>query len=406
MASARFYESPPWRFLVTDLDSVTATFLDKLAKSRTVVPTLNQPCVITGVVPSDDQTVWSDDLGDGYPNLAEGNRLLYCFRRELDGTANPWVVRAAGIVMYVADQGDADAPETQFRAYDPWQLMYKRPIIDSDGLLPCEDVDSQGNAIDPGCQGVTYLASRGSDIILELLDNSTTYQGETHIDYGSSWWQGTIDDTEIIDEMLFQQGSSIGEAFDALVETGTLDIVLTPIYDPVNRPGKTHELSVYVSAGGPKYEAVFAWDKPGRSLVELTPEYDGNERANYVQYYAGQGGPPVPLQSDAFAAAIYGEYWSQQFFPGQTQAAAVEKMAQAQLALRAEGLKTYTMSPAAERSPVPFVDYGLGDTVPVYASERLRQPVAELLRVLSIPLAIADDQMEAATNVLLSVEQG
>jgi hypothetical protein len=404
MPSARFYESPPWRFIVTDLDSVTLTFLDKLAENRTVTPTLNQPAVVSGQVPSDNPQI-NIEHTDGEPVLNEGDRLLYCFRREADGTATPWVCRASGIILNVRDNGNPTVPETEFRAYDPWQYLYRRPVVDLDGLLPCEAVDSQGDAVDPDCQGFTYLATRGSDIALELLVNTTLNHGETHIDYGSVFWQGTIEDTDVIAEILFQQGSSVGEAFDALVETGTLDIILTPVYDPDNRPGITHELSIYSRAGSPQYEAVFAWDKPSRSVVELTANFDGNERANNVQYYAGQGGPPVPLQVDGAAVTAFGEYWTQQFFPGQTKAAAVEKMALAQLLLRARGLTTYTMSPAPERSPIPFVDYNLGDTIPVYASDRMRRPVAEMLRVTSIPLVIADDQMEAGQAILLTPDE-
>lgn len=405
MASARFYESPPWRFVTTDLNSVTATFLDGLATNRRITPVLNQPCEIVATVPSDDQTVWSDDIGDGYPNVAEGVRLLYCLRRDMDGTAAPWRCRAAGIILKVTDRGGSDVPLTEIRAWDPWQYLYRRPVVNLDGELPCEAVDSQGDALDPECQGFTYLASRGSDIVLELLVNTTLNQGETHIDYGSVFWQGTIENTEVIPELLLQQGSSIGEAFDALIETGTLDIVLDPVYDPTNRPGITHELSVYAVAGSPRYEAVFAWDKPSRSLVELDADYDGNERANQVQYYAGQGGPPVPLQTDGASTALFGESWAQQFFPGQTKASAVEKMAYRQLQLRSRGLRTFTLSPAPERSPVPFLDFNLGDTVPVYASNRLRQPVGEMLRVEAIPLVLDDSQMEAPQAMLLSAPE-
>lgn len=395
MPSLRFGESYAWRYIVTDLDSVTLSILGRYVSNRTVTTTLNAPSLITGSGPSDNGEIAGLYAADNLPFLNEGNRLIYAFRRENDGTDTPWQIRAAGIPLYVKDTGGPNAPTTEFKAWDPWQLMYRRPVTDYNGYLPCASGEDD-------CQGITYLASRGSDILLELLSFTEAFDGETHIDFSSSWWDGTVENTVVLDEFELQQGQSIGEAMDALVETGTMDIILTPIYDPANRPGKTHELSVYASAGTARYDAVFAWDKPGRSIVEITAEYDGNERANNVQFYAGQGGPPVPLQSDAGSITTYGNYWLQQFFPGQVYADAVESMALSQLRLREDGLRTFTMSPAPERSPIPFVDYDLGDTVPVYASARLREEIGTMLRVQSIPLVIGDDQLEAGQAILLS----
>jgi len=103
--------------------------------------------------------------------------------------------------------------------------------------------------------------------------------------------------------------------------------------------------------------------------------FDGLGRANVVQFYNGQGGPAVTQQTDATSIGIYGEYWAQQFFPAQTKPSAVIAMAQQQLGLRKDVKQTLTINPAPTRAPEPFVDYGLGDRVPVYASNRLRQAV-------------------------------
>jgi hypothetical protein len=377
----RFYESPPWRFLVTDLDSATITFLDRLARDRTVTRTLNEPLTVSGVVPSDNPEI-NILHTDGDPFLHEGNRLLYCFRRESDDPGSDvvnWICRAGTIILEVDDRGGPDTPETRFVGYD-------RAMVDENGDLPSEE-------------GFSYNAP-GNSIALELLQNSFSAHGEVFIDFNN----GTFETTETI-EIDFQQGISVGEAWDQLVETGTLDIVLDPLYDPFDFPGLVARMNVYERAGSIKREAIFAWDKPSRSIVDLNRKRDGNERANKVQYYIGQGGPPVLLQTSAPSVTKYGQYWDQQFFPGRDSTVAVRKVAETQKRLRRFGLTTYTMSPAPERAPIPFVDYDIGDTVPIYASSRLREVVADLRRVYSIPLVIANNQMEAPSQILVAEDE-
>src|SRR5688572_13708595 len=199
MPSQRFHESPQWRFIVTDLDTVTLSILGRYVTNRTVTSTLNAPAVITGSGPSDNGEIAGIHAADGDPFLNEGNRLLYAFRRENDGTDTPWEIRAAGILLYVKDTGGPNAPTTEFRAYDPWQLMYRRPVVDYNGDLPCADNSD-------GCQGLTATNARGNDILLELLDLTEVYDGETHIDFGSSFWNGTIEDTTVLEEFELQQG--------------------------------------------------------------------------------------------------------------------------------------------------------------------------------------------------------
>jgi hypothetical protein len=384
--SERFFESQPWRFVVTNLDGETMTFLDKLCSNREINRTLNAPMRINGSVPSDSPEV-NIVTGDGSPWLSEGDRLLYCFRREgLEPGSHEvsWVVRASGTILTVEDRGGPDAPVTDFEANDPWQVLYARPLRDEFGLPPADGF---------------HFNAPGNEIAFQLLAMSELHDGPTRIDLLT----GTVETTATV-EIDFQQGMSVGEAFDALTATGTMDIVLEPIYDPIDKPGILCQINIYDHAGVDRHNAIFAWDKPSRSLVDLNRNRDGQQRANKLQYYIGQGGPPVPLVTDAASVAKYGRYWDQQFFPGQEKAMAVEAFAEKQRSLRSDGLVTYTMSPAPERSPIPFVDYDIGDRVPIYGSRRLREAVFELKRVVSIPLVIGDDQMEAPAQVVLEDE--
>lgn len=390
--AANPYVAPLWKFVVTDIDSVVLTMLDKLASQRMVTYTLNQPAVSEGLVPSDNPEV-NILHTDGYPFLSEGRRLLLGFRRE--GGSPPWVIRFAGIIMQVEDSPpNQDISYSHYTAYDPWQLMLRRPVVNYiTGKLP-------------GPKGISWDDTRGDVIAGQVLRNTIAWHGNSFIDAGpdyggTSFYTGTLQPTLQMD-INFAQGTSVGDAWVQLVETSTMDIVLTPIYDPVNRPGYLCELNVYDQAGTNQDEAIFAWDLPSRSLTGISDLFDGTQRANVVQLFAGTGGVPATKVSDATSIAAYQEYWQTQFLPGRNVKEAVNAMALEMLSLQKNGQQTVTISPAPERAPLPFTEYFLGDRVPVYASSNLRQAVSGYQRIYGIPIEIADDATERIRQLLTS----
>jgi hypothetical protein len=411
--AAVHFQSPFWRFVVLDLATFEIlSFLDQFATNRTATYTLNQAAVATGRVPSDNPEVnlpWPTDFDD--PFVAEGVRVLYGFRREgTDDDPPVWVPRFAGLIMQLEDTAESDVAYTDFTAYDPWQYLLSRPVCNADGSLV-------------GPNGISFTATHANVIALELLLNTINNQGDVLIDAGVAWggtsfYTGTIESCDQID-INFPQGTSVGDAWQQLTALDVCDIVLTPIYDPINRPRYLVEFNIYTQVGSPKDDAIFAWDRPSQSLVGITRLIEGGtQRANAVKYFAGQGGSAtggqtIALKEDAASIIKFGEYWRQQFFPNQTVAAAVEALAEAQLALSEAGRVTVTISPAPERSPQPFLDYYLGDRVPVYASSRFRAPIPaadesasdeqNYQRIYGIPLEIGDDSIERVQQLLTAI---
>jgi hypothetical protein len=392
----RFYEAPPWRIIVGDLEDNTVTFLDRLALDRSVTVTRAAARVISGRVPSDNGEV-NIPLPDpdGEPFLSEGTRIVSCFRREAPLNAYPWVIRARGLVLGLTDDADTDHATSTFTAYDPWKYWYRRPVLRSDGTLG----------------DVSYPAgTRANEILIDQFQIASDNGGTIFTDFGqTAFYTGTIEDTEPLPDggdglaMTFRSGTTLGEMCDLLVATGTCDIVNDPIYDINNRPGLLTETSVYVVAGSFKPNAIFGWDRWPQNLVQLSRQLEGTERANMVQMYAGQGGPPVPLEQDAMSLARFGEYWALQYLPGVPSLAGAHMIAQRQLALLKDGQYTYALSPAAERAPLLFEDYREADTMPVYASPRFRDPIVGLpVRVEAIPIVIGDDQLERVNQMLVS----
>jgi len=374
------YEPPLWRYVVTNRDLEVVTFLDSLATSKRMTFELNQPAMATGLVPSDSPEV--NILQAGHPFVDEGRRFLLGFRRE--GGTPPWTIRYAGIILQIedsADEASSPAAHSTITAWDPWKYLYYRPVVRADGSLP-------------GPAGETFTGLTGNQIATTLLDRTTTYHGETHI------MTGTVQTTDSMPPTTFSQGMTVGEAWAQLCQSGNMDIVLRPVYDPITNPGKLVALNISPQAGRPRYKAGMAWGAPGETLRAISRLVDGTQRANKYQGHIGQGGPAADvLQTDATSVANYGEYWAQEWFPGSGTKAVVAALAAERLLVRKNGVTTYRVSPLSEPSPRPFIDYFLGDCVPVYADARLRQATYSLQRILAIPIDVDDNGTEVVTEL-------
>lgn len=421
MPASRFFEGYEWRWVVTDLDSAAVTWADGLLSERRIAFNLDQATVIEAAVEPDDFVVnglWTD----GYPRLAQSNRLVYCFRREAPGTSAPWRVKAAGIVMSPEDEGDPDVPTTHFTAYDPWKLLEARPVLDVNGNIPGGEGERALGALTAPNANVVALTYLKRTIQAPLgglvrIDAGQAWGGTTF--YGGAPNFATIETCPIVDSVV-QQGQSVADVWNELVDAGLCDIKLDAIYDPVRRPGYTHELSIYNLAGTNRTSAVFGWDTMTRNLSRIARMHDGTpgQFFNIVQYFAGAGAAienaAAPITNNDSITA-FGRYWSMQFFPSLPSyyldpVATVLAMEKQALSLAKQGKRTLTLTPIPELAPIPLVDYDLGDRVAVYATNRLRalisssfaaNPVAAF-RVQSIPVEISDDGIETIAGLVVS----
>jgi hypothetical protein len=418
--SRRFFQGYPWRFLFADTPSnvssggVTTTWAEKLLTSREIALGLNQPTSISAAVWPDDRRV-NAIFTDGDPLVAQSNRIVYCFRRE--GGSPPWVIRAAGILMSPQDQGDADVPLTHFTAYDPRMFLAARPARIFAGAETGSIPDADGwLTFQPG-----PTLSRGDQIVCGVLAQTIAQDGFAFIDAGVAWggtafYTGTIEMTDLI-WFQIQRGQTVADVWDALCSSN-LDIVLTPIYDPINRPGYTHELNVYRLAGQEQPTSVFAWDMMNRSLTNVDRMHDGTPGnfINTIQAYAGPGGFPVPAAgplTNALSVDKYLAYWLNTFDVAggavDPTGSVVLSMARQQLELAKQGKRTMTVAPTSGRAPIPLTEYGIGDRIPILTTNRLRvrssasfgTPV-RAQRVQGIPIQITDDGVEQVSALLCS----
>jgi hypothetical protein len=334
------------------------------------------------------------------------------------------------LILQTTDAAAQDDARTRFTAWDPFQYLFYQPVlIVIGGEIPVTEVLPR--------QGVTYdintpifevgYATTYDALIITWLDNALSLSSmfSLYIDYGQTiFYTGTIETCAVVSNYHVDPGQNVGQAIQDVCAAGYCDVWFEPIYDPVNRPGILCQLSIFAqttdTVGGQtgglgdfQYSAIFSWDAPGHSLVGANNLYDGTMRANIVQFYAGQGGNPVTEYSDPDSRAIYNDYWALQFYPAQTVLTIpVESLAKEQLALRSFYKETLTINPAPERAPQPFVDYNLGDRVPVYVTINMRQPLppywdgpqgdATLVwqRVFGIPIELDDNGTETVRELI------
>lgn len=410
----RWFSGYQSRFLVTDLFGVTTTWLDRLTLGASLAFNLDQPMTGTISLHSNDPRV-NRIFTDGDPLVAQSNRLIYAFLRQgtAGGSTAPWQCVAAGIIMSPEDQADQDVPTTHLSFFDAWQFLFGTPCFaDISGTLP-------------GPDGFQFFATPGSQIVATLLGNAifgseptvpgtagNGYFIDAGVTYGGTvHWAGVIDPACPPIDFVVQQGMSIGDAWNQLLAAGNdpmggsggLDIVLTPIYDPIYRPGYTHELSVLNLAGIDNHSSPMAWGMFTRSAETADRQHDGTPGAfvDIADFYAGQGGPGVGLVQNFANVSKYLGYWSQKFFPQQPDALSVRAMAQQAIQLQKQGKRTFTVNPDPLRAIGPFVGYNLGDRIPIYAPNKLRVTAAGLQRVQGIPLEINPDGV-ARVNALLT----
>ncbi len=387
--SVRFFQGFPWRFILTTLDTETVTSLERLASNRTVTFRLNQPAESRGQVPSWEPRINITDAQPGLdaPHLSFDDRLMYGFRRE---ARNPdvWVVRFAGICMQLEDVAQTDNAVSNYTAYDPWQYLHHRKLWDGTGAV--------------GVEGLVFNNVPGNEIADTILSAAEAGDGPMFIEWNSASWNTTA---EL--QITFEQGATVGDALRQLVATGSMDVVFTPVYDPVTKPGICCSVAVYTQAGSTQDGSVFSWDV-GRSLTGISNLLDGDQLANEVLFHNGQGGPLVTPATDASSQSRYGTWTAERFFPSQTQAAAVAAFAQLSLSFREQGKRTVAITPNPLLSPKPFLDYGLGDLVPVYATRNLRQAIpwdnapTVYQRVYGIPITLGDDGVESVRQLVAS----
>lgn len=424
------------RVIITDLAGVVTTWLERNHLGIAVNANLNQAWQITGAVRAGDpavnriyETGGTIPAGDGFPLLAQSNRLVYVLLREAPSgsSAHPWVCEASGIIMSPEDEGDADIGTTHFTAYDPWQYLRGIPCFNDDvggRIPPLGRLFTAGAFPDGAAQIAAQLLSDSISSLAALgygpsagpfIDLPATDVGGGGGPYaGSGFYNGGgVNPTPPL-TFTVQQGSMLGDVFDQLVAAGSdasgtssgCDIVMEPIYDPTHRRGYVSQLAIYPLAGVERPASPMGWARFTRSATTADRQHDGTPGSfvNIALFGAGQGGADGlgSIQANMLSVTAFYSYWAQAFYPGQPIVGAVENLAMQTLNLHKQGKRTYAVDPDPLRAGSPFVDYAPGDRVNVLAPNALRVGNAGYHRVQTIPLQINPDGFVRVAKLLTS----
>lgn len=407
-----------WRWVVCGLDGTIKSFLDKLATNVQITYILDDAAQMTCDLPSDNTEIYQH-ANDGHPRVDYSRRVLYGLRREEPGGGlPPWVCRYGGLIDMLQDQATEDEPVTHLTAHDPWMWAKSLPVLNPDGSLLSQN-------------GLTYTNRTGNYIARDLIANAYAWivasfpnpmpwseqKDNRHLPNDGQHNfididTGHFDTTAIIPTINFAQGISVGDAWTQLCKTGTVDIVLAPVF---GRPGVLCVMNVYGQAGSERPNAVFGWDLFPRNLVRVDHLFDGTLIENWAQFYAGNLTTPLtpPLNPSRPSYDQYGPYFVQKNYPAGSSAPAVSLLAAAEVALRKAGKKTLQVNPSPGLAPDPFTQYFLGDVVPVWAG-RPMPPSGNALRggirsfslgtnrVYGFQVDLADDLQETVTGLLLT----
>lgn len=411
------WEGVPWRTLVTDLNGAILSFLDNRANERVVDLVLNGPAQARGNAASFDFEV-SGLHTDGSPFVSFSNRLLFMLRREDSvndsGERVLWFPRFAGIMMPVERQGTADNAYSSWTAYDPWQLLYQRPAIDENNILIADKwtipVGARPNDVIKGLldrmlDPFTIVGSP-NQIITPEFDYANAFLDWTGV--GHPYYTGTWEECDPLEhKKTFDVDTTVGEVLDYFTDNNLCDIEMEPIWDPLNRPGVCCQVNVYDTKGLNRNNAVLGWDMMGRNLAGLSVLHDA-QIANRIRWRTGSNtGPTIAVQSDEESYERYGDYWQIAPVSAERLSLELEVLAGVERVKRRHGNVTYSIDPLNARSPLPLIEYGLGDYLPLWASERLGEAISPepqsgdewilLQRIYGITIEIGDNFFEKVT---------
>jgi hypothetical protein len=454
--------NPKWRVIVGDRYGNTIANVSPIAIGRQYVAILNRPAQFAFKVPSNDVRV-SSLASDGYPLVSEG-RTVRAFRYEAqaDGTSK-WVVRFAGEIWQIEDEGGEVDAWTTCVCFDPLQRLNRRFARlmywygDSAGgrLFKSEGANG-GNAADG--LNFTFTLAVGpftgfADTSFSATDIARGLLNATNVQDGFS---GLIDaySSQTYADFSLSAGARLHVAYAAPPQTA----LLTPQYDH-KRVGEAitdlcagynmFDLQVVPLDGTSTYTAFasgLAPDYNGGTQYTLTGGtiYPPSLLAQFrplaqLAYVAGQRGSSKPnvvfswgesphnvrkvkrtidleqLVNNALAVGASG-YGSSNVDPASiarlgagmdyesytdvTDSSQLTALAREATLLGKGGAPTYSITPQPGNTFLPFDSFDLGDIVTVQAGAKLRGGFSGLHRVYGYTLDILDDSSQEVLSSL------
>jgi len=352
--------------------------LDPFVMDRQMTFDLNRPASVSGKIASNNDLIRTT-YGDGLPYLGEGYRTLKAYRFE----NGEWVIRFAGIVWTVDDEGDEDSAYTSFAAFDPWQMLTTGAMIRrNDGNL----------------KKTVTLANNAAAAVKRHIDKRIQYAGPCYIDTDSGYFQPGL----VYVTMQYEQ-EYLGRALMELTDTGVVDINMLPVDRSDGILVVANALShvgTDVSGG-----VAFQYSLGNHQAKTWGRHLDMSTVANQITNFNGTK-KKTSFQEDTDSQDLYGVYEAAQVLTDITHQDFLDALTIGELNERKMARENVSVLPMPTTAAPPFTYWGLGDTVSVECSDDARQAVSGVQRIYGFTLDLDNEGVERVSELRVSPNLG
>jgi hypothetical protein len=371
-----------WRFDLCEggaSNSSAGTFiasLDPFVTDRQLVMNLNRPQSLTGKIASNNELV-NSTYGDGLPYLGEGYRTLKAYRFE----NGEWVIRFAGIIWTLDDEGDENAGYTSFAAFDPWQMLMARMIRRNDGNL----------------KKTVTLANNAAAAVKRHIDKTIEFAGPCYIDTGGFFEPGLVYITAQYEQ------EYLGRALMEVTDMGVVDVNMIPVDRTDGILVQANALShMGIDVSG---DVAFQYSTGNHQAKNWARHLDMSTVANQITNFNGTK-KKFSFQEDTDSQDLYGVYEDCRVLTDIVHQDFLDALTTGELAERKSARENVAVLPMPTTSAEPFRYWGLGDLVTVECSDDARQAVSGVQRIYGFTLDIDDDGVERVSELRVTPDLG
>lgn len=385
LAPVTFTPGTTWALVICDRFGKPISLISRLARDKQIIFNLNRPTEFSFTVPGDDPRVNRIHDGDNLPVLKPGARIIKAYRME--GTQ--WVIRFAGFLWDrnpVERDASSSVIDIACTAYDPMQRLMARLCRNSTGSF---------------ASTVTFTSTSGAQIAKTLVDRTIQYADAFVNDLGIAT-TGTFGNTTV--QTVSYDQAFVAQAIIDLCDTQTMDV----IFQPVDRQnGIVAVMGAIAQRGHDRPSVIFGYDAFPHSALGWNQTETMDVFANDITLYSAQtvtGKKELSShRTDNTSRNSFGVYEDAQVVTESSQVF-LDALADAEILLRKRPRNLVAFKPIPEKSPSPFGDWFLGDTVQVQASNNTGAAISGTQRIYGFTLDIDDQGFEIVSELRVSAD--
>jgi hypothetical protein len=334
------------RILICNKQGVPIQDITAVAYNVKYVEVLNKPTQFQFTVDSSDPRVGTL-ASDGSPFLDYIRRIIKVYRRELqyDGSYK-YILRFAGFVWPLDDNGSEDGQETNVTAIDPLHVMGFRFARSSAGVIA----------------KVEYTAATSvATMLQDLISRTNSFAGPSGL-------LPPVTGVHVFGAMPTAKVRWTYKMMSDVVNeiTSGVDVWAQP--DDTLGTNYVARLNVFEQRGQDRPNVVFAWNTQPHTLSGISRTLDPADVATTI---VGLGGNNlVTTASNSTAATNYMTLEALQSFSDTTDATQLQLLTAAELFKRQPPQESISITPGLDM--VPFRDFNVGDTARETAGPALR----------------------------------